>query len=237
MQALLIGGGSALGQAVMRQWAGEDRFERLWSIARQPAGSDDGRRRFRATDHSDASMQALCEEIMQGDDPPRRILITLGTLHGAHYGPEKSLEQLSQASMQEVLAVNCVLPLTWLATLAQHLRRVDDCRIAVLSARVGSITDNRLGGWYSYRSAKAALNMGLRSAAVELSRRARGVKLIAYHPGTVDTPLSRPFQARIPADKLFSAEQAARYLVDVMEGVTLDGELAYLDWAGKPIPW
>lgn len=237
MQSLLIGGGSALGQAVFQQWQKDSGARDLWSIARECQALDEGRLHVRVTDHSQASMAALCEEIVAAGGAPDRVVIALGTLHGDGYGPEKSLEQLSLEALQHVLTVNCALPLLWLAALAPHLRRVDDCRIAVLSARVGSIGDNRLGGWYSYRSAKAALNMGLKSAAVELARRAPGVKLIAYHPGTVDTPLSEPFQARVPAEKLFTPARAANCLIEVMEGSAADGELAYLDWAGETIPW
>jgi NAD(P)-dependent dehydrogenase (short-subunit alcohol dehydrogenase family) len=237
MQALLIGGGSALGKAVLRQWQSDSSDRQLWSITRDCEARDDGRLHLRATDHSQDSMAALCEEIVAAGGAPERVVIALGTLHGDGYGPEKSLERLSLEALQHVFTVNCALPLLWLAALAPHLRRVDDCRIAVLSARVGSIGDNRLGGWYSYRSAKAALNMGLKSAAVEFARRAQGVKLIAYHPGTVDTPLSEPFQARVPAEKLFTPSRAATCLINVMEGLAADGELAYVDWAGEAIPW
>ena len=107
----------------------------------------------------------------------------------------------------------------------------------MLSARVGSIGDNRLGGWYSYRASKAALNMMLKCAALELKRLNRGAKLVAYHPGTVDTPLSQPFQAGVAPEKLLSAEKAAEALERVLGELTADGELSYLDWRGEVIPW
>ena len=107
----------------------------------------------------------------------------------------------------------------------------------MLSARVGSIADNHLGGWYSYRCAKAALNMGLKSAAIELARRAKGIKLVAFHPGTVDTPLSEPFQKNVAPEKLFEPAFVAERLDEILAAHAADGELSYLDWAGKAVPW
>jgi len=105
----------------------------------------------------------------------------------------------------------------------------------VFSARVGSTSDNRLGGWYSYRASKAALNSLLKSFAVEYARRLKNVKLIAFHPGTVDTDLSKPFQASVPEQNLFSAVFVADQLAEIMASADLDGQLSYLDWDGKSI--
>jgi NAD(P)-dependent dehydrogenase (short-subunit alcohol dehydrogenase family) len=129
------------------------------------------------------------------------------------------------------------VPALWVSHLARVLRRSTGCSIAVLSARVGSIGDNRLGGWYSYRTAKAALNMFLKTAAVEYARRAPKVKLLAFHPGTTDTGLSRPFQKGVPEGKLFPPGFVAQRLLALLHEVTPDGELSFMDWDGKPIPW
>ena len=107
---------------------------------------------------------------------------------------------------------------------------------------MGSIGDNRLGGWYAYRSSKAALNMLLQNMAIEYARRVKNVKLIAFHPGTTDTALSKPFQATVPEGKLFTPEFVAERLLDIMNGTAvdpemMDGQLAYLDWDNKQIPW
>ena len=106
-----------------------------------------------------------------------------------------------------------------------------------MSARVGSISDNRLGGWYSYRASKCALNMLLKTSAIELNRKHKNVKLISFHPGTTDTKLSRPFQSSVSRDKLFTPDFVATKLMDLMRKTDVDGELAYLDWAGAPIDW
>ena len=102
---------------------------------------------------------------------------------------------------------------------------------------VGSISDNRLGGWYSYRTSKAALNMLLKSAVIELNRRLKSVKLIAFHPGTTDSPLSKPFQKNVPKGKLFSPDFVANALIDITHHAQIDGKLSFLDWQGKTIDW
>lgn len=238
-QALVVGAGGGIGSAMLERWLADDRFDRVWAVSRRPLSirERDARVGALVSDHSEHDIRTRLNTVFEQGHSLTRVVIALGTLHGEHYQPEKSLEALSEDAMLEVMRINCVLPMLWVAALARRLRTAPDCRIAVLSARVGSIGDNRLGGWYSYRSAKAALNMGLKSAAVELARRARGVKLIAYHPGTVDTALSAPFQRGVPPEKLFTPSHAAERLDAVIESQRPDGQLAYLDWAGKPVPW
>lgn len=107
-----------------------------------------------------------------------------------------------------------------------------------MSARVGSIGDNRAGGWYGYRASKAAQNMFTRTLAIELRRRAPNVACVALHPGTVDTDLSRPFRRRsVPEKGLFSAEEAAGRLLAVVESVDVEQTGSFLAWDGSPIPW
>ncbi len=166
-----------------------------------------------------------------------RVIVCAGTLHGEHYRPERALRELDAETMQSVFHVNAMVPMLWLAALEPLMRRSAECVAAFLSARVGSITDNRLGGWYSYRGSKSALNMMLKSAAIELARRAPAIKLVAFHPGTTDTALSAPFQARVPKDKLFTPEYVADRLLAIMDDVNADGTLSYLDWAGESIDW
>lgn len=234
-RALVIGTG-AIGDALLDRWSASGRFSAVVGVGRRPAALEPSRE-FLLTDHSEANIAACCDALAQSAAPLSHVVITLGTLHGDDYRPEKSLRELREASLTHVHRINCVLPLLWLAKLTPLLRSTDDCRVAVLSARVGSIGDNALGGWYAYRSAKAALNMGLKCTAIEWARVAPGVKLIAYHPGTVASPLSEPFQANVPPQNLFTPERAAERLDAVMDSQTVDGALAYLDWAGEEIPW
>jgi NAD(P)-dependent dehydrogenase (short-subunit alcohol dehydrogenase family) len=125
----------------------------------------------------------------------------------------------------------------WLKHLTPVLTNKNSCKVVIFTARVGSISDNKLGGWYSYRASKASMNMLIKSASVELARRAKNIKLISFHPGTTDTELSKPFQKNVPKDKLFTCEFVANQLLTIVENTTIDGEASFLDWQGKKIDW
>jgi len=112
------------------------------------------------------------------------------------------------------------------------LRRDEKAVFAALSARVGSISDNRLGGWYAYRASKAALNMVLKTLAIEIGRRFKNQIIVGLHPGTVDTDLSKPFQGNVPEGKLFTAEFSAEKLLDVVDGLSAEDSGNLFDWAG-----
>ncbi len=163
-----------------------------------------------------------------------------GTLHNKTHMPEKKLEELNADYFNELFNSNTLTPLLCLQSILPLLTHKTQCTITALSARVGSINDNKLGGWYTYRASKAALNMLFKTAAVELARRAKNTKLVLFHPGTTDTALSKPFQKNVPADKLFSAEFVAKQLFTLTFNnphLKLNGEPAYLDWQGEAIPW
>ena len=136
--------------------------------------------------------------------------------------------------MNDVLAINTVGP----AIVAKHflprMRRKGKSVFAVLSARVGSIGDNRLGGWTSYRASKAALNMVIRTLAIEHARRFPESILAALHPGTVDTPLSEPFQRNVPEGKLFSSDLAAQQLLQVIDGLSRMTAAVFLPGTARP---
>jgi NAD(P)-dependent dehydrogenase (short-subunit alcohol dehydrogenase family) len=152
-------------------------------------------------------------------------------------GPEKSWRALDAGTMAELYAINTIGP----ALIARHtlplLPRDRPAVFAAISARVGSISDNRLGGWHSYRSSKAALNMLVRNLAIELARTHPHAGAVTLHPGTVDTPLSRPFQRGVPAGKLFTPERSARHLLDVIDGLTAAQSGRLMAWDGAEIPF
>ncbi len=235
--ALVIGASGAIGGAVVDAFCRDARFERVVAVSR--AGCADTRPdvTWLQSDHSEASIARIVDELGALNVAILRVVISTGVLHGDTFAPEKKLEQLDAEAMHHVFHVNTVVPALWLSALAPLLKHSEHCVVAATSARVGSIGDNRAGGWYSYRASKAALNMVLKSAAVEYGRRAPGVKLIAFHPGTTDSELSRPFQRGVPEGKLSTPAYVAGQLLSVMENVNTDGELAYLDYAGEPIPW
>jgi len=166
-------------------------------------------------DYSDQQIAEVVARLATLTPRPRRVVICNGILHQGEIQPEKRLEALNLDAMTRRYQTNALLPLRWISQLLPLFGR-EPCTLAVLSARVGSIGDNRAGGWYGYRAAKAALNMLLKCAAIELARRAPGVKLLAFHPGTVNTQLSRPFHAHVPVGNVQSPELVADQLVNLM---------------------
>lgn len=236
---MVIGAGSAIGRALIERWSREGATPIL-AVARsveamaavEPLGVQ-----TQQCDYCEAALSALAAQLQEQSADITRLVICNGVLQGEGYRPERALNQLETSAMEQVFEVNTFLPMRVLASLAPVLKRSAAPRIAVLSARVGSIGDNGLGGWYSYRGSKAALNMMLRCAALEMRRVNPAAKIMAYHPGTVDTPLSQPFQANVAPGKLFSPARAAGALDTVLSGLKADGELSYLDWRGETIPW
>ena len=236
---IVIGAGSAIGRALIERWSGEG-AQRILAVARSAdslAVVEQLGVQTHKSDYSEAALAALAIQLQEQSADISRLVICNGVLQGEGYRPERALNQLKMSAMEQVFEINAFLPMRVLASLAPVLKRSAAPRIAVLSARVGSIGDNGLGGWYSYRGSKAALNMMLRCAALEMRRVNPAAKIMAYHPGTVDTPLSQPFQASVAPDKLFSPARAAKALDTVLDSLEADGELSYLDWRGESIPW
>lgn len=234
---VVIGAGGGIGQALVAHWLAAG-ANPVIAVSRQqaPAGCDDPRLHWLPCDYSDQQMSRCVSHIAGLAAGLRHLVICNGVLHQGEIKPEKRLEALNVEAMTRLYQTNALLPLRWINQLLP-LFGTSPCTLAVLSARVGSIGDNRAGGWYGYRAAKAALNMLLKCASIELARRAPGVKLLAFHPGTVDTQLSRPFHANVPAGSLQTPEQVAHHLVSLMARLVPDGELSYLDWQGKTIEW
>ncbi|WP_338401863.1 SDR family NAD(P)-dependent oxidoreductase [Vreelandella salicampi] len=172
-------------------------------------------------------------------EPVHLLLNAIGILHDSQHGvgPEKRLEDLNAETFARVMHINAATPTLLIAALKGSLQGKHPTIIASLSARVGSIGDNGFGGWYSYRASKAAHNMLLKTASMELKRLNQQSIILCLHPGTTDTELSKPFQTRVPEDKLFTPDFVARSLIDVMAKRTPEDTGSFWDWAGKPIEW
>jgi NAD(P)-dependent dehydrogenase (short-subunit alcohol dehydrogenase family) len=183
---------------------------------------------------SEASIAAAAEGL-RGNRPFTHVLIATGLLHDDEISPEKAVSEVEQGKLTRQFAVNAVGPALiakyFVPLLPRHGRSV----FAALSARVGSISDNRLGGWYGYRASKAALNMFVRTLAIELGRTHPNTICVALHPGTVDTGLSKPFQKGIAANRLFSTEQSAMHLLRVIDRLTTEDSGRIFAWDGSEI--
>jgi len=236
--ALIIGAGSQIGQAVMAALHTQHPTLQIVAISRERAPLPAGAAIMALTsDYSEPSMQDVVTQLADSRGRIERVILCLGVLHSDTLRPEKRLEDLHADAMLAYLRINAVLPALWLKALLPLLGGDRPCRVAVLSARVGSIADNRKGGWYSYRASKAALNMLLQTSAIEYGRRAPNVSLLAYHPGTVDTPLSAPFHRSVPEGKLFTPAYTAQRLLEVMAAPTPAGDAHFVDYAGERVPW
>jgi len=239
-QDLVVGASSAIAGALIERWS-KEAFRPITAVSRSLADVHSlsalkGVNAYQS-DYSDESLQSMTTELLDGGIDINRLIVCNGVLQGEGYRPERALNQLEVSAMRDVFEANTFTPMRVLAALWPVLKRSTAPRIAVLSARVGSIGDNQLGGWYSYRGSKAALNMMLKCAALELRRLNSAAKLIAYHPGTVDTPLSKPFQGNVDSQTLQTPEHAAAALDRVLSEAEVDGELGYLDWRGETIVW
>jgi NAD(P)-dependent dehydrogenase (short-subunit alcohol dehydrogenase family) len=242
--ALVLGAGGGLGQAIVAQLLTDTSIDRVIAVSRNAQTEDlsshwmsSNRLTWITSEYTEPAMSEIVAQLMPLAGTLSRVCICHGLLHNDSIWPEKRLEDISGDALHEIFHANTVIPSLWFKLLYRLLAGKQRCVVATLSARVGSIGDNRMGGWYAYRASKSALNMMLKTIAVEYARRAKNVKLISFHPGTTDTALSKPFQASVHKDSLFSTVFVAERLSGIMDRAEVDGQLSYVDWDGKTIPW
>lgn len=226
-QAVVIGASGAIGEAVARLLRDASPFERVTGLSRSSTPPLD------LTDED--SIARAADATAAADLPLRLLFDATGYLHGDHGMPEKSWRQLDPAALAHAFAVNTIGPALLMKHFLPLLPRNGKSLFATLSARVGSIGDNRYGGWYGYRASKAALNQIVRSAAVELGRKRGEGIVVALHPGTVDSPLSVPFSK--DGLDVRPPDEAAHDLLAVIEGLSQEQSGCFFDYAGEPIPW
>lgn len=230
--AVVVGSSGGLGGALSTALADDGAL--VHALSRRGAAADP-RLRAGTIDIEDEASIAASASALSGGEPLDLVLVATGLLHSDRIAPEKNVRQLSAAAFQSYFAVNATGP----ALVAKHflplLRKDRPAVFAALSARVGSIGDNRLGGWYGYRASKAALNMIVKTLAVELFRTHPQAVCVALHPGTVATGLSAPFRGRVPADRLLSADMAARRLLEVIAGLSPPASGGIFAWDGTAI--
>ena len=233
--AVVVGASGGVGRAMVQLLERDPAFARVVAVSRRrPAGWQHD---WIQADITQEPTLANAAGQIAALGPVTRIVVATGMLHGPGLTPEKSMRALSLESMTAAFIANAAGP----ALVAKHLLpltlRDRPSLFAALSARVGSIGDNRLGGWYGYRASKAALNMLIHTLAIEHRRTRKQGMCVALHPGTVDTGLSAPFQAGVPGAKLFTPDFAAAALLGVMDGLGPEASGGFFAWDGAPIPW
>jgi NAD(P)-dependent dehydrogenase (short-subunit alcohol dehydrogenase family) len=231
----IIGGSGALGHAFAEQLAIMHPNATIHAFSRHEPKQALSNVVYDSIDYQNENSIAKAAAIASKNTALDRVIITTGILHDGDIMPERSLKELSAKKFQHLFEVNTILP----ALIAKHflpkLNKTSRSVFATLSARVGSISDNQLGGWYAYRASKAALNMIIKNAAIEIGRRNKQAIIVGLHPGTVDSELSKPFQANVPDGKLFTPEFSATKLIDVMENLTPKQSGKCFAWDGKEI--
>ena len=165
------------------------------------------------------------------------IINAIGLLHTPSNGPEKNLQSCQSEFFLENIKVNALPTLLIAKRFSACLKASSHPRFVTISAKVGSIEDNRLGGWYSYRSSKAALNMLIKNISIEWSRRMPKACILSVHPGTTDTPLSKPFQANVPDGKLFEPDKVASDILHIIEKAGPEITGSFLSYDGQTLPW
>ena len=247
LHALVIGGTRGIGLALVEALLANPAYAVVTAAGRTVAdhaaldrlaaahGARSARLRLDLSD--EVGVETAAAEL-KATTPKLHLLInTAGLLHGDGLSPERRLSDINPAALAKSYAVNAIGPILVAKHFQSLLAHGERAVLATLSARVGSIGDNRLGGWYAYRAAKAAQNQLMRTAAIELARRARELIVVSLHPGTVETGLSAPFRGNVAAEKLFTPAFAAERLLAVIAGLGRESSGGFYAWDGQPIPW
>ena len=247
-EACVVEASRGIGLALVRRLADDPRYHRITAICRQPqraealqalAAGAGPRLALAAADISDAaSLELALAPLIQRHRRVHLLINTAGVLQALpDLRPERRLEAVRAEALIHSFKVNAVGPLLLARAALPLLVHDQPACYASLSARVGSISDNRLGGWYAYRGAKAAQNQFLRTLAVEMKRRAPNLCVLALHPGTVDTELSRPFRGPDRAAPRLSPQQAAQRLLAVIHDHGPEHSGSFYAGDGKAVPW
>ena len=234
---LLAGASGGVGAALCRELANRFPAATLLTISRTEVTPLAASHHHLISSLADPASVPDVTEWLRAQPLPNWVINCCGSLHWPGHSPEKNLQQCTDDGLQQSLTLNVLTHLHLAQAVAPLLQRRSPLTWASLSAKVGSIEDNQLGGWYSYRMSKAALNMLVRNLSIEWGRKVEDCRVVAVHPGTTDTPLSQPFQDNIPADKLYTPEQSASRIVDVLEGLPQSDSGKLLFWDGTTIPW
>lgn len=236
MRAVIIGSTGGIGRALVHALAARPDVEVVHALSRTGAVISHPKVLAGQIDILNEDNIIRAAAAIKAAGVPDLVIVASGVLSGPDVQPEKSYRHQDMAAFQRVFEINTFGP----GLVAKHflplMPRQGRAVFAALSARVGSISDNRLGGWHAYRASKAALNMLVRNYAIEQNRRNDEFIAVSLHPGTVDTGLSEPFQSNVPDRNLFTPDQSAGYLLDVIGKLSPADSGKAFDWAGTEIP-
>lgn len=245
-RVVIAGVAGAIGGALATRLIERDAQVRVIGLCREPEKAPEvlraheGSAVLRWDAENSASPGAVAEaleSLLPRDEGIDGFIYAAGLLHGPEMFPEKRLEDLDAGSVARAFAVNATGFGVLTQALLPWLRHREFKRVAAISAKVGSITDNRFGGWYAYRSSKAALNMLVRNLSIELPRRCKPIACVSLHPGTTESALSEPFSQSLAKLKVHTPAETAANLLDVLDGIGEEDNGRFLSWDGSELPW
>jgi len=225
-QILIIGGSGAIGSALINEYDGNDVQLTIASRKKQNLEPHINQIIYDYDQQDEIKLNAVIKYDL--------IIFATGHLHNDHYKPEKSLKEIDKNAFQFSYHINCVAPLILLSQLSNNL--TDYTKIVFLSARVGSISENELGGWYAYRMSKAALNMMIKNLSIELRRKYKNIIICGMHPGTVDSKLSKPYSGFVKHE-IFTPSKSAAMLKKVIDQLNLKHSGKIYDYAFQEIAY
>lgn len=245
--ALIVGASQGIGLGFVKKLLKDQRIGKIYATYRQPESAselinlaNENSERLICLSLDITNESQISEAIQQISTQVNKLHLVVncvGLLHEGSLQPEKSLRQINPENLLRYFQINSI----GAVLLAKHLlplfKHGERSVFASISAKVGSISDNQLGGWYGYRASKAALNMFMRTAAIEYGRSSPKTLVVTLHPGTTDTRLSRPFQKNVPAEKLFSVERTVTQLLGVIEQLKEGDSGQFFSWDGSRLPW
>lgn len=251
--AIVLGANRGIGLGFVKRLLADNSVSWIYGTYRHRASAaellalaaNEPRLRLLALDITEESQIEAClltigQELKESGRSLTQVINCVGLLHQGDLQPEKSLRQIDATNLMTYFQVNSIASILLakhLVPLLKQLKQTDRVVFATLSAKVGSIGDNQLGGWYGYRASKAALNMFMKSIALEYRRTCKGTIVVVLHPGTTDTRLSQPFQRNVAPEKLFSVDRCVEQLSKVMADLTLEDSGEFFSWDGTRLPW
>jgi NAD(P)-dependent dehydrogenase (short-subunit alcohol dehydrogenase family) len=245
--ALIVGANRGIGLGFVQRICQDPMFSKIYATYRELetatellALANQSPTKVTALEMDVTEEEAIAQSLASLSQTSKQLNLVIncaGILHNEHLEPEKSLKQIHSEHLLRYFQINSIGSLLLAKHLLPLLRHGERSILATISAKVGSIGDNQLGGWYGYRASKAALNMFMRNVAIEYHRTSPRTIVALLHPGTTDTRLSKPFQRSVPPEKLFPVERTVSQLLTVLENLTEEDSGQFFNWDGSRLPW
>ncbi|MBE9222787.1 SDR family NAD(P)-dependent oxidoreductase [Cyanobacterium stanieri LEGE 03274] len=244
---LILGASQGIGLGFVKQLAEDNNYQKIYSLYRNKNNAEKLFQLQQQYPHKIHCIQGditqekdiinLVEKIKSTTNQLHLVINCVGILHQGEIQPEKSLKHIHSPNLLHYFQVNAIPTVLLAKHLLPLLKHSQKSIFATISAKVGSIEDNYLGGWYGYRASKSALNMFIKNIAIEYNRVSKNTIVIALHPGTTDTQLSQPFQGNVPPEKLFSVERCTSQLLLIINRLTKNDHGKFFSWDGSILPW